>query len=66
MSVNKNEASVGEVRGEGTLGEEFKAPGRKDRCHIASLHLLSSYGVLYVVGRYIKESEMPCLFWSPR
>lgn len=42
MFVSKNEASVGEVRGGGTLGRDAKPwAGKKSRCPVATEHVLS-------------------------
>lgn len=46
----------------GRWGRGAKLWAEKDRCHISDMHLLSTYCVPYLVGRYIKENQtMPVL-----
>ena len=41
----------------GHWGRAAKLWAEKDRCHVADMHLLSTYYVLYLVGRYLKENQ---------
>lgn len=66
MFVNKNKASVGEVRMGGNWGRGAKPWPGKNRCCIIDMHLLSAEYVLYLIGRYIIENLMPCLYLCHR